>query len=140
MKKISLFLLLVPVLGTAQLQLAKIFSDNMVLQENHPVTIWGKATPGKEVNVNFVSFHKTVAAEKDSTWKVVFKSQMTSRKPVTIVVKCGKEKTELKNILIGDVWVCLGQSNMEWPVMKEMHFKEEIQNSNQPLLRFCYPK
>lgn len=139
MYRIILFIFLLPQSGQAQLQLAKIFSDNMLLQMEQPINVWGKAAPGKNVIVSFANENKITSVKSDSTWSIFLASQKASAKPETLSVISGNEKIILKNILIGDIWVCIGQSNMEWPVMKEIHFKEEIKNSDQPLLRFYNP-
>lgn len=128
-------LVLLPVFGFSQIQLAKIFSDNMVLQRNKPVKIWGKAQPGETVTVIFAHEKRNTTVQQDSRWKVTFKAQQASIHPQSVLVVSGDEKIEIKNILIGDVWLCIGQSNMEWPMIKEAHYKDEIHKSQQPLLR-----
>lgn len=132
-------LVLFPVFGFSQIQLAKIFSDNMVLQRNEPVKLWGKAKPGDTVIVIFANDKKITTVQHDSSWTVAFKAQQIGIHPQSVLIMSGDEKIEINNILIGDLWLCIGQSNMEWPMFKEIHFKEEISNSNQPLLRLYNP-
>lgn len=139
MKYFLLLILFSPVFASAQLQVTKIFSNNMVLQRDKPIHIWGKAIPGKKVEVKFINQSKNVIAAKDSSWYVYFKKQKANAKPQSIIIISGNEKIELKNILIGDIWICSGQSNMEWPMIKETHWKEEIKNTNQPLIRLNNP-
>src|SRR5687767_6677309 len=139
MKTLLVLLFGMPVFATAQLRLAKIFSDNMVLQREQPVQIWGKANPGKQVSVTFASEKRNAIAGNDSAWKVVFKRQKANTNAQIVLVVSGKERIELNNVLVGDVWLCIGQSNMEWPMVKEMHYKEEVQNSYQPLVRLYNP-
>ncbi|HET7897848.1 MAG TPA: hypothetical protein VFL47_09260, partial [Flavisolibacter sp.] len=139
MKRCFLFLLFLPLAALAQLQVARIFSDNMVLQRNEPIRIWGKAEPGKLIMVSFAKQQKSVSVQQDSTWRVAFKKQKASVNPQSLFITCGNEKFELKNILIGDVWLCTGQSNMEWPVQKEVHWSEESKHANQPLIRLNNP-
>lgn len=139
MKTLLVLLFGLPVFAVAQLRVAKMFSDNMVIQRGQPVQIWGKAIPGKQVSVTFARENRNAIAGNDSAWKVVFKKQTASTKPQTVLVVSGTETVELKNVLVGDVWLCIGQSNMEWPMVKEMHYKEEIQNSHQPLIRLYNP-
>ncbi len=134
---ISLFFL--PVVAVSQLQVAKIFSDNMVLQREQPVHIWGKDIPGKQVIVLFAKESKTAIVKADSSWHVYFKKQKANAQSQSIVVKSNHGKIELKNILIGDVWLCSGQSNMEWAMSKEMHFKDEVNHTDQPLIRLYNP-
>lgn len=139
MRIFFLCILMIPALVTAQLKVAKIFSDNMVLQRDKPVHIWGKAIPGHKVTVEFAEDKVSTTAQKDSSWSVVFKKQRANTQSQSVTIISGHEKIELKNILIGDIWLGIGQSNMEWPMMKEMHYKEEVVNSYQPLLRFYNP-
>jgi sialate O-acetylesterase len=139
MKQCLLVLLLSPLLSLAQLQVARIFSDNLVLQRDQPIRIWGKAVPGKKVAVQFAHQTKTAIAKKDSSWSTSLQPQTTNRKPQTLTITSGSERILLNNILIGDVWIASGQSNMEWPMSREMHWKEERKNTSQPLIRFNNP-
>ena len=132
-------LLLLPFFSLAQLQLAPVFSDNMVLQRDEIVTVWGKAVPGKTVEISFVGQVKKAVAAKDSSWSVSFSKQKATGEPQTMVVKAGSETKELKNILFGDVWLLSGQSNMEWPMAREMHWQTEKKAARQPLIRFANP-
>lgn len=134
---ISLFL--VPLFTAAQLRVAAVFSDNMILQRSQPVHIWGKHIPGKKVTVKFAGIQKQTIVKNDSSWSVFFPSQKANAKPQSISVSSANEKIELKNILIGDVWICSGQSNMEWMMKKEMHWADEKMNTNNPLIRFLNP-
>ncbi len=139
MKKIIFLIAIAPLFASAQLKLAKIFSDNMVLQRDQPIRIWGKANPGMQVEISFATTRKTVIAKQDSTWMISFLPQHLNNQPQTIFISSGSEKILLQNVLIGDVWLCIGQSNMEWPMKQEMHFKDELPNSQQPLLRLYNP-
>ena len=132
-------LLFLPFASTAQLKVAEIFSDNMVLQREQPVHIWGKGIPGKQVTVFFANERKTAVVKIDSSWQVYFKKQKANAQPQSIIIESEKRNIELKNILIGDVWLCSGQSNMEWPMHREMHWREEIKNTDQPLIRLYNP-
>ena len=141
-KRMRLFLisiLFLPLAAASQLTAAKIFSDNMILQRDQPIHFWGKNIPGNEVTVLFTKESKTSIVKADSSWDVYFKKQKADPQPQSIVVKSNNEKIELKNILIGDVWLCSGQSNMEWAMSKEMHFKNEVNNTDQPLIRLYNP-
>lgn len=139
MRILFLSILTFPFFATAQLQLAEIFSDNMVLQRGQPIQFWGKATPEKTVTVLFANQKINATVQKDSAWIVSFKAQKSNAQPQSAFITSGVEKIEIKNILIGDVWLCIGQSNMEWSMIKEMHYKEEIVNSQQPTLRLYNP-
>jgi len=139
MYRIWLFILLISNAAQAQLQLAKIFTDDMVLQRNKPVPVWGKYIPGYEIKVSIGRDTKMTVADHDSSWRVVLSPQRANANPQSLVIFTKSDTIVLKNLLIGDLWVCIGQSNMEWPMIKERHFKEEIDHSCQPLMRFFNP-
>lgn len=134
---ISIFIL--PVHCTGQLKLAKIFSHNMVLQRNQPIHFWGTAIPGKTISVAFANEKKKVVVKADSSWSLYFKKQNASVLPRQVTISSEAEKIVLENILIGDIWICAGQSNMEWEMQKEMHWETEKYLTNQPLIRFANP-
>lgn len=139
MKLFLISLLLSPLITLAQLQVAEIFSDNLVLQREQPIRIWGKAAPGGKITVQFSGKTKTAIAKKDSSWLVSLPPQAAKSKPQTLTITSGNQNIMLNNILIGDVWIALGQSNMEWPMHREKHWKEEKLNAHQPLIRFSNP-
>ena len=120
MKLFLISLLLIPLLGLSQLQPAKIFSDNMVIQRDKPVHFWGKCIPGKKVEVIFAGLKRSPTVNTDSTWSVYFPKQIANANPQSIIISSGSKKIQYNNILIGDIWVCSGQSNMEWTTQKEM--------------------
>ena len=139
MRVICSILLVFPLSAFSQLEIAKVFSSNMILQRDEPVTVWGKAAPGKIVEINLGVIIRKTAVGKDSVWKVSLPKQPASNQPQSLLISSGDTVVQFHNILIGDVWICIGQSNMEWPVMKEMYYKEEIKNSYQPFLRLYNP-
>ena len=139
MKLFLISILFILHVSVSQLQLAKVFSDHMVLQRDQPVHFWGKGIPGKQVLISFSNHQKEFVVKADSSWSIYFKKQKANSVPQSIQIKSGHESIELKNILVGDVWICSGQSNMEWPMSREMHFKDEMKNANQPLIRFYNP-
>lgn len=128
-----------PLAAVSQLRFAPVFSDNMILQRNEPICVWGRATPGKTVSVTFAQQKKIVSVQPDSSWRITLKKQKANAKPQSLFISCGGEKLALKNILIGDVWLCSGQSNMEWPMNRELHWKEEKNKALQPLIRLNNP-
>lgn len=104
--------------ATAQTRLPKILSSNMILQRNAKVPVWGWAAPGQQVRVQFggQSLNATVGA--DSSWKVQLGPFAASNVPKVMTITAGRETKQLVNILVGEVWLCSGQSNMEYPVDK----------------------
>lgn len=98
------------------LQLASVFTDNMVLQRNEPITIWGSARAGTVVSATFMNERKLAKTQSNGTWRVTFAPQPANGSPQTIEITHQQKKLKLHNILIGDVWLCSGQSNMYFPL------------------------
>lgn len=140
--KLSLACLLF-VAGTveAKIELPKIFTDNMVLQQKSSAPIWGKATADKNVIVKTSWDGRTYTVKADATgkWKTNIETP-TAGGPYTISISDGKE-LKLKNVLIGEVWVCSGQSNMEMPLAgwgKINNYEQEIAQANYPQIRLFH--
>ncbi len=110
----------------SQLKASKIFSDYAILQQNQPIKIWGTHKKGKKIKVTFNNKTKKVRTNKDGNWMVKFNSLKGGYKPYTITITSGSEKITYKDILIGDVWLCSGQSNMEWSLYDTENAKQEI--------------
>ena len=105
------------VCANAGLTLPGIFSDNMVLQQNSDVAFWGKADPEKKVEItqSWSSEKTVVIADADGNWSARVRTTGAGG-PYRIVIRSGKERLDIENTLIGEVWICSGQSNMEMPV------------------------
>ncbi|WP_316829896.1 sialate O-acetylesterase [Pedobacter aquatilis] len=95
----------------------QILSSNMVLQRDKPINIWGFAAANEKVEVSFAGQKKTTIANQNGNWSVELSPLRTSAKPQTMTIT-GSNKIELNNILVGEVWVCSGQSNMEYQMRK----------------------
>ena len=113
----------------AQLKLPAIFSDNMVLQRNKPLAIWGKAIAGKEVSVSFSTQKKITIADASGNWDLQLDPLLVSSTPEELVIQSGSTIT-LHNILVGDVWLCTGQSNMEYPLDRKWKKYAAPKNGN----------
>ncbi|WP_339655144.1 sialate O-acetylesterase [uncultured Maribacter sp.] len=122
-----------------QLSVPKFFTDNMVLQRDKAVHLWGKGNPDTFLKVQFGEETVTARVGQDSNWSILLKKRRANPNPQSILITHRQQKIMLANILIGDVWLCIGQSNMEWPMEKEMHFEKEVKKANRPLLRFYNP-
>lgn len=116
-----------------EVRLSPIFTDNMVLQRDSPIRIWGWAEEGEEVRINFNGEAMTVLASDKGEWKTELKP-MTHGGPYKLIVQ-GSNKIELDNIMIGDVWICSGQSNMYFPLKGTNNAEYEIANANFPEIR-----
>jgi sialate O-acetylesterase len=106
----------------------------MVVQQNKPVKIWGWADAGEMVSVSFHGQEKTIKADANGKWGI-FLSSMKHGGPFNMTVK-GNNILTIKNILIGEVWLCSGQSNMEWPMSQVNNSEEEISNASHNEIRF----
>lgn len=119
-----------------KLKLSNIFSDNMVLQRDVEIVLYGYGTPENEVIVEFIDEKVSAKIDRRGEWKLKLKPRNAGG-PYEIKVMSGKEILILKNILIGDVWFCSGQSNMEWQLMHSKDGAEELKNfKNQDKIRF----
>ncbi|GAB2805895.1 sialate O-acetylesterase [Ferruginibacter profundus] len=118
----ALFIIILCLAGAtanAQLKIAEAFSDNMVLQRETPVTIWGAAAAGQTVTVQFAGQQKTAIADSAGQWQLVLAPLQVASSPQSLTVQSGTTIT-LHNILVGDVWLCSGQSNMEYPLDRKL--------------------
>lgn len=118
---------------SAEIILPKVIGSNMVLQRNRELTIWGWADPREKVNVTFNGQKESVRTGKDGTWTINLQP-MKAGGPYAMVIE-GKNEIILENILVGDVWVCGGQSNMEWSVQNANNAEEEIAAADHPEIR-----
>ncbi|MBX9738044.1 MAG: hypothetical protein K2X32_14070, partial [Phycisphaerales bacterium] len=99
----------------ADVSVNNMFGDHMVLQQGIRNKVWGKAEPGEAVTVTLGSQTKSVAAGPDGAWHVLLDPVNEYGGPHTLIIK-GKNTVTFNDVLIGEVWVCAGQSNMQWPV------------------------
>src|SRR4051794_22437956 len=108
-------ILLSTLLTRAEVRLPAVFSDNMVLQREKPIAVWGWADNGEEVTVSLGSSQTKIRAT-DGKWKIYLPKQKAGG-PLELAVK-GRNEVRFHNVLIGEVWICSGQSNMEWPLQR----------------------
>lgn len=118
----------------ADVRLAGLFTDNMILQRGIEARVWGWADPGEEVSVGFAGQISSATAGKDGAWGVKLKPLAASGEGRDLVVK-GKNTITLRNVLVGDVWLCSGQSNMEWG-LGGCRAPEDIRAADLPLIRW----
>ncbi len=96
----------------AELRFANVFSSNMVLQQEKPLRVWGWADAGATVEVTFGADRATAIAGQDGAWSVDLAPRKASFEPIKLAAKAGEQTVRYENILMGEVWVCGGQSNM----------------------------
>ena len=111
-----------------------IFGDNMVLQRGKPDTIWGWSEPGDTVRVQIGSRSASGVAGADHRWQVRIQPPRTGG-PYTVRIS-GRQTMELHNVLVGDVWLCGGQSNMGLPLRAVRNAADEVKAANYPQIRF----
>jgi sialate O-acetylesterase len=120
-----------------------LFSDGAVLQRGVEVPVWGWTEPGATVSATFARQASKAVAGADGRWMVRLKPMRASAEPAELRVSssAGPVTVTVTNILVGDVWVCSGQSNMEWPVSAANDAQQEIAAADHPLIRlFTVPK
>jgi len=103
--------------ANAKILLPQILSSNMVLQRDKAINIWGFASAGEKVEVSFAGQRKETITDKNGNWMVMLNPLKTSARPQSMIIT-GSNKIELSNILVGEVWLCSGQSNMEYAMRK----------------------
>jgi sialate O-acetylesterase len=118
----------------ADVVLHALFSDHAVLQKSDNVPVWGKAAPGEAVTVTLDKTSAKTTAGPDGKWKVRLDLNATGQGPFDLTVR-GENTLTIKDVLVGEVWLCGGQSNMDFPLAAFPIAKTEIPNSTNPLLR-----
>ncbi len=132
----------IPLSGQNNLILPSVFSDQMIFQQLTDVEIWGKGERKTKVEVT-ASWGNSSATivESDSTWSLKIRTPMAGG-PYSIIISNQSSKKEINNVLIGEVWLCSGQSNMEMPLAgwppndTIINSEEEIRNSQNDFIRF----
>jgi sialate O-acetylesterase len=115
------------------IQLASIFSDNMVLQQKENCPVWGTADPAGKVTVQLNNQKKETIVGVNGDW-IVELSPIKTGGPFELVI-LGKDTLTFKNVMVGEVWICSGQSNMQWTVKNSDNPEQEIENANYPNIR-----
>jgi sialate O-acetylesterase len=114
----------------AEVRMPAIIGDNMVVQAGMKVRIWGKANPGERVTVRFNSQTTSAPTDQQGQWQT-FIGPFKAGGPFEMIIKGGNTLT-FKNILVGEVWICSGQSNMEWPLINAKDGAEAVAQANYP--------
>ncbi|HEX4140880.1 MAG TPA: sialate O-acetylesterase, partial [Candidatus Methylacidiphilales bacterium] len=119
---------------SADVKMPAIFGDHMVLQQGAKLPVWGWADAGEKVTVTVGSETGSATAGADGKWLVTLSPLPAGTTPVTMTV-AGKNSLTFTDVLVGDVWICSGQSNMEFGLGNAHDAREEIPKANVPLLR-----
>ena len=110
------------------LSLPAIYSDNMVIQRDKPFIVNGTANAGEKVTAKIGKQKKKATANDDGTWSIIFEPIKADGKSLTMTIESGKEKITYKNIAVGEVWLCSGQSNMAFMVKESSHIEQSLTN------------
>ena len=129
----TLILMLLATFAKAEVQPAHIFGDHMVLQRDKPIKIWGRADRGEAVTAEFHGQKKSATTGSDGNW-AIFLEKEAAGGPFTLKIM-GKNTVVFSDVLVGEVWICSGQSNMEWPVGEAMNAAAEMAAANFPKIR-----
>ena len=131
----SILAIFVAVTAAASVSVPSVIGDHMVLQQGIKVPIWGKADPGETVTVTLGDATKKAVAGADGRWMVKLPKQTANGKPLAMAI-AGKDSTiSLNDILVGEVWVASGQSNMQWAVKNSNDAEQEIAAAGYPAMR-----
>jgi sialate O-acetylesterase len=120
--------------ASADVKLPAIFGENMVLQQNMPIKVWGWAAADEKVSVKLADKEQATQADKNGDWAVSFDPLKAGGEAVELTVT-GKNTLTFKNILVGEVWICSGQSNMEFRLISARNAQKEIEQSDYPQIR-----
>lgn len=118
----SWILFVIAISGSASVKVAEVFSSNMVLQQGRPIHVWGVAAPGKHIVVNFGGQKLKTKVGHDGLWKVELAPMKASFKPQILTIRGDGQTITFNNILIGEVWLASGQSNMEYSMNNHPQF------------------
>jgi len=117
----------------AEVRVPAIIGDNMVLQADMKIRVWGKASPGERVAVSFNSKNAQTTADQQGHWQT-FIGPFKAGGPFELSIR-GSNTFTFKNVLVGEVWICTGQSNMEWPLVNAKGGAEVMAQANYPEIR-----
>ncbi|QHI68919.1 sialate O-acetylesterase [Tichowtungia aerotolerans] len=114
--------------------LPSVFSDHMIFQRNLPVPVWGSGTPGEKITVEFAGQTKTTVVDSSNHWKIMLDPMPASSKPRKLDVSGSDSDVSFSDVLVGEVWLCSGQSNMEFFLGKS-DTAEDVATADYPQIR-----
>ncbi|WP_198664728.1 sialate O-acetylesterase [Lewinella sp. IMCC34191] len=118
----------------AEIRLPDLFTDHMVLQREQSVPVWGQAAPGSRITVSFASQEVQAETDKTGQWRVSLAPMEASADPATLTIT-GDGTLTLDDVLVGEVWLCTGQSNMQWRLLESAGGEEAIAAADYPEIR-----
>lgn len=132
-KSITFLFLFFCIMANANVRMPLIFADEMVLQRNKPIPVWGWADANEKIEVHFKQQTKTITADATGKWMVKLDAEKAGG-PFVLSIK-GKNQILLKDVLVGEVWICSGQSNMEFQMYKLPDFETQKAQANNVMIR-----
>jgi len=115
--------------------LASVFSDHAVLQRDQPIKVWGQAAPNAPVSVDLSGASVAASADAQGRWSAVLPARPAGGGPLTLTVQAGAERQVVSDLAMGDVWLCSGQSNMEYPLRRSLNGDGEVASAGDPDIR-----
>jgi sialate O-acetylesterase len=119
----------------ADVTLPNIFGDHMVLQREQANPVWGKADSGEQITVSIDGQSHKTKADKNGDWRVKLNAMEASAEPKVLQISGLKTQVSISDVLVGEVWICSGQSNMQWPLINTNNGAVEIAAANHPEIR-----
>ena len=116
-------------LACPALEFSSIFGDHMVLPMGRTVRVWGSADPGSRVVVEFSGVHRSASSNVDGVWQVNLPVMAASTERRVLRARSGEESIEISNLLVGEVWLCAGQSNMDFPLSRAVGGRDEAKRA-----------
>jgi sialate O-acetylesterase len=135
--EVALLVLFLAGSARADLKMASLFQDHMVLQRDKPVNVWGWAEEGTKVTVQFADQKKTATTDKNGKWLVTLDpmAAWVEGRTMTFASSIGNQKSSIKDVLVGEVWVCSGQSNMQYTMSRFPRSAADVPNMKYPMIR-----
>ncbi len=127
--------LICPAIARGELALPNFFSDHMVLERDRDASIWGTAAPGASVSVEFKGRTASGKADADGRWQVGIETGAADASGETLTVRSGGESVKINDVLVGEVWLASGQSNMVFTMNRVPAYADVIAKSDYPLIR-----
>lgn len=115
--------------------LASVFSDHAVLQRDQPIRVWGRTAPNAAVSVDLSGSGTSATADAQGRWNAVLPARPGGGPALTLTVQAGAERQVVSDLVMGDVWLCSGQSNMEYPLRRTLAGDSEVAGAADPNIR-----
>lgn len=135
---VAVFVLIAPSLS-GEIRLPAVLGDHMVLQQDQPIKLWGWADPGEVISIKFGDQSARTTVDKGGNWEIVLEAVNAEKNPHKMTISGTQSRAlELEDILVGEVWVCSGQSNMEWELRRTHSPIPEIRRADYPSIRLFH--